>query len=264
MSCLIAHAKVHLAYKPLKCEYCAFRHFAMSKIRRHNARVHAGKPVKVSYHPITDIGSQVKDMKRKCFGAFASSTVWDRIDSGEMDSDGALVDDEPAPTELREHTPMLHSPMVDAAAAGDKQKCMMCHTLVAVNVTAMEQHASKHLNYKPYHCQYCTYDSYAREKVARHIQLMHANMASRIGYRPQPSLRARVQQLSKTSCFPTTAAAAGAHQSSPAVTVFQPATEIVESVACMLCGEKTVALEHSMDEHIQVCGSVRTSMSNAS
>lgn len=73
----------------------------MSKIRRHNARVHAGKAVRsieyfsnrynfvniqvrVSYHPITDIGSQVKDMKRKCFGAYASSTVWDRIDSGEM------------------------------------------------------------------------------------------------------------------------------------------------------------------------------------
>lgn len=78
MSCLIAHAKVHLAYKPLKCEYCNFRHFAMSKIRRHNARVHPGKSVKVSYHPISDIGSQVKDMKKKCFGALASSTEWDR------------------------------------------------------------------------------------------------------------------------------------------------------------------------------------------
>ena len=49
MSCLIAHAKVHLAYKPLKCDYCSFRHFAMSKIRRHNNRVHPQKPVKVRH-----------------------------------------------------------------------------------------------------------------------------------------------------------------------------------------------------------------------
>lgn len=47
----------------------------MSKMKRHMARVHPGKKVKVSYHPVPDIGKKIKEMKVKCFGAFAGSAA---------------------------------------------------------------------------------------------------------------------------------------------------------------------------------------------
>lgn len=80
ISCLIAHAKVHLAYKPLKCGHCNFRHFALSKIRRHNCRMHPNASMKVSYHPVAHIALQIKEMTTKCFGEVTdvSTTDFDR------------------------------------------------------------------------------------------------------------------------------------------------------------------------------------------
>ncbi|VDP13948.1 unnamed protein product, partial [Soboliphyme baturini] len=234
MSCLIAHAKVHLAYKPLKCEYCNFRHFAMSKIRRHNVRVHGSKPVKVSYHPVADIGRQIKEMKLECFGSCLSSrNLYQRSAASTAgNEEDAVVDDEcPSAAEnvdtaLTGQLPFLLPFSMDAgkalqmaamagngsdarcstatgsstsAAAGSilnrlsaatvsldevlkqegcsstadhcdlpglgKKMCCMCNTYIANNPSSFENHACKHLDYKPYHCQYCTYQSYIRGKV---------------------------------------------------------------------------------------------------
>lgn len=210
MSCLIAHAKVHLAYKPLKCEYCSFRHFAMSKIRRHSARVHPGEPVKVSYHPVADIGRQVKEMKLKCFGALASSSIWGSEDVDNADDDDCS--DMTAPNqpeaaspatseEYRNQSPVeaniasklfeqlvrdrniytgptstssqLLAPSRVAAGVRDalaspsdrshgtngcdsydltglgKKACALCNIYLANNPSSFENHACKHMDYKP-------------------------------------------------------------------------------------------------------------------
>lgn len=183
MSCLIAHAKVHLAYKPLKCEYCAFRHFAMSKIKRHNVRVHPGKAVKVSYHPISDIGRQVKETKLLCFGAHASSTVWASADAAAAARED---DDDPDDVELSSPT----------GGGMGKKACQVCNTHLANNPSSFENHACKHLDYKPFHCHYCAYQSYIRGKVTRHIQQVHNGFQIKINHKPQPGMKEKVQAVS--------------------------------------------------------------------
>lgn len=211
MSCLIAHAKVHLAYKPLKCEYCNFRHFAMSKIRRHSARVHPGEPVKVSYHPVADIGRQVKEMKLKCFGSLASSSIWNNEDVDNADDDDcsdmtasnnqATAVSPASSDEYRNQSPVetniaskLFEQLVrerniytgptstssqplapSRVAAGvrdaltspsdrsqgtngfdsydltglGKKACALCNIYLANNPSSFENHACKHMDYKP-------------------------------------------------------------------------------------------------------------------
>ncbi|CDW56817.1 zinc finger protein [Trichuris trichiura] len=263
MSCLIAHAKVHLAYKPLKCEYCNFRHFAMSKIRRHNTRVHGSKPVRVSYHPVPDIGKQIKQMKLECFGITSSGGTQNRSSLIEDDS---LFDDVPpecassegeqtttttaggdsavgektsalldrrspaskenlyigsdllqnflVPTDCRygnsggdhgdgvvvkKETAYLTEPC-EMPGLG-KKICCLCSTYIANNPSSFENHACKHLDYKPYHCHYCTYQSYIRGKVTRHIQQVHSGLPVKIIHKPVPGIKDRIISM-KFRCFP--------------------------------------------------------------
>ncbi len=241
LSGLMAHAKVHLAYKPLKCEYCTFRHFAMSKMKRHNTRVHPNRSVKVGYHPIPDIGRQIREMKLRCFGASPSVVPWihsvesqvkdvpelrlelsddsllnggdddDDDDDDFMDTSGALpvtlsspedrtVEDEgfsdsqvppyiqnPHVSKLLEQLvrgknldipttapsmpgmdgrrsgifPQMTSPepgpLTPKSSGGEtydltgmgKKVCIVCNTFIANNPSSFDNHACKHLDYKP-------------------------------------------------------------------------------------------------------------------
>lgn len=310
MSCLIAHAKVHLAYKPLKCEYCNFRHFAMSKIRRHNARVHNNKPVKVSYHPVPDIGKQIKDMKVKCFGLIAGPSAANQYaEQTEMMDDGDSSDDNgpvmngvsALPVDsglgrLDQSTPMVTvadllkglisgavSPMLplgstspvfvspnskslkseneiayDSSGMG-KKMCKMCNTYIANNPSSFENHACKHLDYKPYNCHYCQYQSYIRGKVTRHIQQVHSGFAVKIIHKPLPGIKDQIQRM-KLQCFPflsgtlevggLTLEAMGAAltDTNDGGNIFRSRPSII---VCKLCNNQVPTDRVSMSEHVQ-------------
>uniref|UniRef100_A0A5S6QSD3 C2H2-type domain-containing protein n=1 Tax=Trichuris muris TaxID=70415 RepID=A0A5S6QSD3_TRIMR len=328
MSCLIAHAKVHLAYKPLKCEYCNFRHFAMSKIRRHNTRVHGSKPVRVSYHPVPDIGKQIKQMKLECFGITSSTGTQNRsslieddslfddvppecassegeqtiatMGGGEMaigDRTSASVDRQsPLPKEnLLLGTDLLQNFLAptdtrygngsgDHGAAGTivkkenaylaepcempglgKKICCLCSTYIANNPSSFENHACKHLDYKPYHCHYCTYQSYIRGKVTRHIQQVHSGLPVKIIHKPVPGIKDRIINM-KFRCFPFLAgfpsdrgapgapsggsgsvgtSHGGSNSSSNA-----DGSSLSATVTCQLCLQSVLASDTAFNDHL--------------
>ena len=214
--------QVHLAYKPLHCGYCSFKHFAMSKVRRHTARVHPKRPVKVSYHPVPDVGKRIKEMKAKCFGALASSTSWPeqpRSSSRVSNQEPAKPDSPAAVDSPDSGAPQIFSPPLKGSGSGNglfpglggifpgmpggtggqfveptaapmsgaapdelmdgqgKKSCALCKSLIANSPNAIENHVCKHLDYRPYHCQYCDYQSYIRGKVSRHIQQVRAALS---------------------------------------------------------------------------------------
>ncbi|KRY42051.1 Zinc finger protein 90 [Trichinella spiralis] len=367
MSCLIAHAKVHLAYKPLKCEYCNFRHFAMSKIRRHNVRVHGNKPVKVSYHPVPDIGKQIKQMKIECFGLLASTAPiaqssssssslhhhhhhhqqqqqqQQACDSLYADDDtlllfedelppecSAVVEDESQISAVGASPPTSANTTLNSDDASDddrsltsltggdfnyntglfynssangerdlvavkketfsnagdptlelpslgKKMCCLCSTYIANNPSSFENHACKHLDYKPYHCHYCTYQSYIRGKVTRHIQQVHSGLPVKIIHKPVPGIKDRIVTM-KLRCFPFLAGFAGEAPSTlsgtgggtgsgsmpPAVAAVVNAlaadgsvnvtgsdhTRTKETVVCLLCSQSILCTETALTDHL--------------
>ncbi|KRY01725.1 Zinc finger protein 26 [Trichinella pseudospiralis] len=363
MSCLIAHAKVHLAYKPLKCEYCNFRHFAMSKIRRHNVRVHGNKPVKVSYHPVPDIGKQIKQMKLECFGLLASTAPIAAAQASSSsllhqqqhqsatcdsslyaDDDTLLLfEDEVVPPECNavvedecQISTVATSPPTSAnttlnsddasdddrslnSLAGDfncntagllysssssstvngerelvavkkepfsagdpalelpslgKKMCCLCSTYIANNPSSFENHACKHLDYKPYHCHYCTYQSYIRGKVTRHIQQVHSGLPVKIIHKPVPGIKDRIVTM-KLRCFPFLAGFAGEASSTLSGTnasSMPPAVAAVvnalaadgsvnvasaghgritkDTVVCLLCSQSIPCTETALTDHL--------------
>uniref|UniRef100_A0A915KYM5 C2H2-type domain-containing protein n=1 Tax=Romanomermis culicivorax TaxID=13658 RepID=A0A915KYM5_ROMCU len=277
LSCMIAHVKVHLDYKPLKCDYCTFKYFSMSRIRRHNSKVHPDKPVKVSYHPIPDIGKKIKEMKKRCFGSTSSGSAAtttfttsistsaneDEESMGDEDNDSPLTDvsrNSPADTNtgygsqnaqlnvsslLRNliknqfpdqqqansvsknrsltdnlvafnHRPgasnnisstsLQQGQFSDSIVASNgqsvqKRLCRLCNTYIANSTSAFENHASRHLNYKPYSCAACSYKSYVRGKVSRHSLQVHGVRAPRgVVFKPLPGMKEKMRQV-KLKCF---------------------------------------------------------------
>ncbi|KFD56123.1 hypothetical protein M513_02901 [Trichuris suis] len=327
MSCLIAHAKVHLAYKPLKCEYCNFRHFAMSKIRRHNTRVHGSKPVRVSYHPVPDIGKQIKQMKLECFGITSSGGTQNRSSLIEDDS---LFDDVPPECASSEGEQTAAATPGGDCAAGEKTSalldrrspaskenlfigsdllqnflvptdsrygnsggdhgdgvvvkkentyltdacempglgkkiCCLCSTYIANNPSSFENHACKHLDYKPYHCHYCTYQSYIRGKVTRHIQQVHSGLPVKIIHKPVPGIKDRIISM-KFRCFPFLAGfpsdrgAPGASScGSGSVSALHggsnsgsnaDGSSLSATVTCQLCLQNVLANDTAFNDHL--------------
>ncbi|OUC48392.1 zinc finger, C2H2 type [Trichinella nativa] len=315
MSCLIAHAKVHLAYKPLKCEYCNFRHFAMSKIRRHNVRVHGNKPVKQqqacdSLYTDDDTLLLFEDeLPPECSAVVEDECQISAVGASPptsanttLNSDDASDDDRSLTSltggDFNYNTGLFYNSSANGerdlvavkketlSNAGDptlelpslgKKMCCLCSTYIANNPSSFENHACKHLDYKPYHCHYCTYQSYIRGKVTRHIQQVHSGLPVKIIHKPVPGIKDRIVTM-KLRCFPFLAGFAGEAPSTlsgigggtgsgsmpPAVAAVVNAlaadgsvnvagndhTRTKETVVCLLCSQSILCTETALTDHL--------------
>ncbi|XP_003375915.1 zinc finger protein [Trichinella spiralis] len=158
-----------------------------------------------------------------------------------------------------------------------KKMCCLCSTYIANNPSSFENHACKHLDYKPYHCHYCTYQSYIRGKVTRHIQQVHSGLPVKIIHKPVPGIKDRIVTM-KLRCFPFLAGFAGEAPSTlsgtgggtgsgsmpPAVAAVVNAlaadgsvnvtgsdhTRTKETVVCLLCSQSILCTETALTDHL--------------
>ncbi len=111
-----------------------------------------------------------------------------------------------------------------------------------------------------YHCHYCQYQSYIRGKVTRHIQQVHSGLPIKIDHRPIAGIKEKIQSL-KLRCFPFLAcegndaqSGAGAAAGGGAGAGGQANKSLpeVDQIMCRICQATVLALEASMDEHLQI------------
>ncbi|VDP25594.1 unnamed protein product, partial [Soboliphyme baturini] len=114
----------------------------------------------------------------------------------------------------------------------------------------------------PYHCQYCTYQSYIRGKVTRHIQQVHNGFPVRIVHRPVPGIKDRITDM-KLRCFPFLSGlmdgamviggvGSPADPSAQAAAKYGAGSGDLGQVSCMLCEQRVAATDASMNDHVQV------------
>ncbi len=109
-----------------------------------------------------------------------------------------------------------------------------------------------------YYCHYCQYQSYIRGKVTRHIQQVHHGLPVKINHRPIPGIKDKIQSI-KMKCFPFLTGTGDAYvtehsaASRPSGNGSDQAVSVsYDEVMCRMCDASVLALESSMDEHLQI------------